>query len=504
MAAVNAQRTFLSTRRGVYTLLLLCAVQFMDIIDSSIMNVALPSIRSDLGFSQQRLQWVLSGYLVTYGGFLLLGGRAADLFGRRRLLVAGTTLFAVCSLAGGLAVNAGMLVGARVAQGVGAALMAPAGLSILTTSFTAGKDRTRALGVWGAVSGVAAAAGVFLGGVLSEGPGWRWVLFVNIPVCALIIAAALRLIPGARPRTRSATSPRRRSATLDVPGAVLVTAGMLLLVYALVRAPEVGWWDRHTIGELGTAAALLAAFAVVERRTRQPLFPFSILRIKGLAAADATQLIAFAGFLSVFYFLTLDMQNVLGYTPIQSGSAYLPVTAGIILAAGISSQLIPRTGTRPIIVAGTLIAAAGMYYLSRLPVHGSYLTDLLPGLVVMSIGLGAVFVTVTTAANSGVPAHQAGLAAGLLNTALQLGSALGLAVFSAIATARTDHLRAAHVAAPQALTAGFARALLAASIALLVASAVALRATHTRGHTAQTLPDPAPDAAGRSVPVPAE
>ncbi|GAA3452429.1 MFS transporter [Dactylosporangium matsuzakiense] len=480
MTVVTERTAGLSTRRGVYTLLLLCTVQFMDIIDSSIMNVALPSIRDDLGFTQQRLQWVLSGYLVTYGGFLLLGGRAADLLGRRRLLVIGTALFAACSLAGGLATNAGLLVGARVAQGVGAALMAPAALSILTTTFPEGRDRTRALGVWGAVSGVAAAAGVFLGGVLSEGPGWRWVLFVNLPVCALIIAAAFGLLAGDHRRTRPAT--------FDLPGAVLITAAMLVLVFALVKAPDAGWGSRHTIGELGTAAVLFAAFVVVERRARNPLFPFAILRIKGLAATDATQLIAFAGFLSVFFFLTLYMQNVLGYTPIRSGSAYLPVTAGIILAAGLSAQLMPRIGTRPVIVAGALIAAAGMYYLSRISVDGSYTRDLLPGLAVMSIGLGAVFVAVTTAANAGVPAHRAGLAAGLLNTSLQLGSALGLAVFSAIATARTNHLIARHATAPAALTAGFGRAVLASSIALLAAALIALRATNTRGHTPATNP----------------
>ena len=496
MAAVAPELPFLSSRRGALTLLLLCAVQFMDIIDSSIMNVALPSIRADLGFSQQRLQWVLSGYLVTYGGFLLLGGRAGDLIGRRRLLVAGTTLFAVCSLAGGLATSAGVLVGARVAQGVGAAMMAPAALSILTTSFAEGRDRTRALGVWGAVSGVAAAAGVFLGGVLSQGPGWRWVLFVNIPVCAGIVAAAFTLLPEQR---RPA-----RPAGFDALGAVLVTAAMLLLVYALVKAPDAGWANRHTIGELGTAAALLVGFVLTEIRSRNPLFPFAILRIKGLAAADATQLIAFAGFLSVFFFLTLYMQNVLGYTPIQSGSAYLPVTAGIVLAAGASAQLIPRIGTRPIIVAGTAIAAAGIYYLSRIPVHGTYLSDLLPGLAVMSIGLGAVFVSVTTAANTGVPAHQAGLAAGLLNTSLQLGSALGLAICSAIATTRTSHLLAGHATPPQALTAGFGRALLACSIALLAATVVALRATNTRGQAAQPDPQPAAGSGGRRFPVPAE
>jgi EmrB/QacA subfamily drug resistance transporter len=491
MVAVTDERSVLSTRLGVLTLLLLCAVQFMDIVDSSIMNVALPSIRADLGFTQQNLQWVLSGYLVTYGGFLLLGGRAADLVGRRRLLVTGTTLFAVCSLVGGSATNPATLVSARVAQGIGAALMTPAGLSILTTTFREGRDRTRALGVWGAVSGVAAAAGVFLGGVLSEGPGWRWVLFVNIPVCGFIVAAAYRLLPG---------DPRRaRSAAFDVPGAVLVTAAMLVLVYALVKAPDAGWATRHTIGELATAAVLFIAFAAVERRSRNPLFPFAIFRIRGLAAADATQLIAFAGFLSAFFFLTLYMQNVLGYSPIQSGSAYLPVTAGIVLAAGASTQLMPRIGTRPIIVAGALIAAAGMYLLSRIPAGGAYVSDLLPGLVVMSIGLGAVFVTVTTAANAGVPADRAGLAASLLNTSLQLGSALGLAVFSAIATARTDHLLTgpdvSASAAAEALTSGFRWAIGASGIAVLAAAVIALGATNTRG---QLTTEPTPEASATS------
>ncbi len=278
--------SFLATRRGGLTLLLLCAVQFLDVADSSIMNVALPSIRRDLGFSVQNLQWVLSGYLVTYGGLLLLGGRAGDLLGRRRLLAAGTVLFAACSLAGGLAVSAGMLVGARLGQGAGAAMMAPAGLSILTTTFNRGTDRSRALGIWGAVSGLAAAAGVFLGGVLSQGPGWRWVLFVNLPVCALILAGAARLLPGERHRARPAS--------FDIPGAVLATAGMLLLVYALVRAPQQGWASARTIGELTTAGLVLAAFAVTELRRRGPLFPFSIFRIRGLAARTSALLAAHA------------------------------------------------------------------------------------------------------------------------------------------------------------------------------------------------------------------
>ncbi len=260
-------------------------------------------------------------------------------------------LFAACSLAGGLAVSAGMLVGARLGQGAGAgaAMMAPAGLSILTTTFNRGTDRSRALGIWGAVSGLAAAAGVFLGGVLSQGPGWRWVLFVNLPVCALILAGAARLLPGEQHRARPAS--------FDISGAVLATAGMLLLVYALVWAPQQGWASARTIGELTTAGLVLAAFAVTELRRRGPLFPFSIFRIRGLAAADATQMIAFAGSVSVFFFLTLYMQDVLGYSPIRGGAAYLPVTVGIAVAAGISSRLFARTGTRPVIVDGALIAA---------------------------------------------------------------------------------------------------------------------------------------------------
>jgi EmrB/QacA subfamily drug resistance transporter len=484
--------SFLATRRGRLTLLLLCAVQFLDVADSSIMNVALPSIRRDLGFSVQGLQWVLSGYLVTYGGLLLLGGRVGDLFGRRRLLVLGTSLFAVSSLAGGLAANAAMLVGARLAQGTGAALMAPAGLSILTTAFSQGDDRNRALGVWGAISGLAAAAGVFLGGVLSQGPGWRWVLFVNLPVCALILAGAARLLPAGRPGPRGAG--------FDIPGAVLATGGMLLLVYALVRAPEQGWANLRTIGELATAGVVLAAFAATELRRRDPLFPFSIFRTRGLAAADATQMIAFAAFVSVFFFLTLYMQNVLRYSPIRGGAAYLPVTAGIVAAAGISARLFARTGTRPVIVAGALIAAAGIWYLSRIPVHGSYLTSLLPGLLIMAVGLGAVLVAVTTAANAGVAPDQAGLAAGLLNASQQLGTALGLAIFSAIADARTSALAAAHAPRPEALTGGFQRALLACAVFLLAAALIALRASNARGEP-QDQPGPLP-ASHEPVPAP--
>jgi MFS family permease len=352
-------------------------------------------------------------------------------------------------------------------------MMLPAALSILTTTFREGSDRTKALGIWGGVGGLASAAGVLLGGFLTEGPGWRWVMFVNPVASVLVLGGIFWLISGDRRRARLAD--------FDLRGAVLATGGTLLLVFALVKAPDQGWGSIRTLAELAGALALLAAFVVNERRRSNPLLPLSIFRVRGLAPADATQLIAFAGFLAMFFFLTLYMQNVLGYSPIQTGAAYLPVTVGVGIAAGITSQLLPRLGTRPVIVAGALIAAGGVYWLSRIPVHGSYLADLLPGMVVMSLGLGAVFVAVTTAANAGVPADKAGLAAALLNASQQVGGALGLAIFSAIATSRTSHLLAGQTPPADALTSGFQRALLASSIFLLAAAVVALRIANTRG-----------------------
>jgi EmrB/QacA subfamily drug resistance transporter len=478
------QPSSLSTRHGKLTLGLLCLIAFLDFIDASIVNVALPSIRRDLDFSLQSLQWIPSGYLLTYGGFMLLGGRAGDLLGRRRVLVAGTSLFALSSLAGGLAWSAGVLVAARLAQGAGAALMLPAALSLLTTTFQEGPDRNKALGVWGGMAGLASAAGVFLGGVLSEGPGWRWVMFVNLPVCAIVLVSTFRLIPGERRR------PARTG--FDARGAVLVTAGMLLLVYSLVEAPDAGWGAVRTLGGLAAALALLAGFVVNEQRARSPLAPLEIFRINGLGAANATQLIGIAGMVSMFFFLTLYMQGVLGYSQIQAGAAYLPLCAGVGIAAGIASQLLSRTGTRPVIVTGALLAALGIYLLSRAPVGGTYVADLLPGLMITSFGLGSVFVAVTTAANAGVPADKAGLAAALLNTSQQLGAALGLAIFSAVATAHTNDLLGTGTPAGEALTSGVQRALLACSITIVAAALIALRATNTRGEAAQAVPEPAP------------
>jgi EmrB/QacA subfamily drug resistance transporter len=480
--AGEAGLTLLRTRYGKLLLALLCAVAFLDFVDASIVNVALPAIRTDLHFSLQGLQWVPSGYLLTYGGFMLLGGRLADLLGRRRILVAGTALLGLSSLIGGFAADPGVLIGARLAQGVGAALMLPAALSILTTSFHHPSDRHTAFGVWGGVGGLASAVGVFLGGVLTEGPGWRWVLFVNPLAAALVLPAVFRLIPGDRHRDRTAG--------VDLIGGTLATSGMLLLVFALVQAPDQGWGSARTIGELAGAVVLLAAFVANERRHRSPMLPLSIFRVKGLAAADITGLIAFAGLLAMFFFLTLYMQNVLGYSPIKTGAAYLPLCFGVGVAAVITSQLISRVGTRPLTVVGALIASGGLYWLSRISVEGSYLTDLLPGLMIVSFGLGAVFVSVTTAANAGVPADRAGLAAALLNSCQQVGGALGLAIFSAVATARTHHLLSAHTAVPDALTSGFHRALLTGSLFLLGAALIALRSPNAHRQEPDCPPPP--------------
>jgi EmrB/QacA subfamily drug resistance transporter len=465
--------SFLATRRGKLTLAFLCMVGFLDFVDASIVNVALPSIRRDLHFSAQSLQWVLSGYLLTYGGFMLLGGRAADLLGRRRILVAGMMVFALSSLAGGLASNSAMLIGARLVQGLGAAMMLPATLSILTTTFHEGKDRYAALGAWGGTAGLASAVGVFLGGLLTEDVGWRWVLWVNLPVCVVLLVATFRIVSGERPAARPQN--------FDALGAVLVTGGMLLLIYTLVKAPSVGWGTTRTIAGLAGTGALLLAFVVNERRDPNPLVPLSIFRIKGLAAADATQVIAIAGFYSMFFFITLYMQNVLGFSQLQAGAAYLPATAGVAIASGVASQLFARVGTRPIIVTGALISAGAVYWLSRIPVDGSYLGDLLPGLLIMSLGLGFVFVGVNTAANAGVPPDKAGLAAALVNTSTWLGGALGLAIFSVIATTRTQQLLASHASQPDALTSGFRHALVACSLFLVAAALIGLRATNTRG-----------------------
>ena len=473
MATHASQPSALATTRGKLILALLAAVAFLDFVDASIVNVALPSIRSDLDFSEQALQWVPSAYLLTYGGFMLLGGRAADLLGRRRVLVAGTVVIGLASLVGGLAQSSGLLVAARLAQGLGAAAMLPAALSILTTTFKRARTATTALAVWGAMGGLASAAGVLLGGLLTEGLGWRWVMFVNPLAALLVLGGIFLLISGERHSARLAD--------FDLRGAIIGDRRNAAAGIRARRGTGPGLGAATTMAELSGALVLLAAFVVNELRTRNPLLPMSIFRVKGLAAADTTQLVAFAGLLSMFFFLTLYMQNVLGYSPIQAGAAYLPLTLGVIVSAGAGSQLVPRFGTRPVIAVGALLSSAGVYWLSRIPVDGSYVADLLPGLMIASLGLGAAFVAILSAANAGVDADKSGLAAALLNASQQVGGALGLAIFTAIATSRTSDLIASHMSTPEALTSGFSRALLASSLFLLAASVLALRITNTRG-----------------------
>ena len=481
-------RSSLSSRRGVAVLLLLSLVQFMDILDSSILNIALPSIKDDLDFSQQSLQWVVNGYILAYGGFLLLGGRAADLLGRRRMLVAGLVVFATASLVGGLAQTSAVLVGARFVQGLGAAMLSPAALSTLTSTFRSGRDRNTALGVWGAVSGLGGAAGVLFGGLLTEGPGWRWVLFVNVPFSAIALGGALVLLAPDRVRARLRN--------VDARGAFLVTGGMLLLVFTLVKAPDVGWGTARTIGGLALSIATLALFVLNELRVSNPLVPMSILRVRGVAIADGTQMVMVAGLLPMFFFLTLYMQTVLNYSPIQTGAAYLPFTAGVIVIAGVSSQLFARFGTKPFVVGGALAGAGGLYWLSRIPADGSYVTDILPGLLVVAFGLGAVFVGATTAANAGIDEDKAGLAAGLLNTGQQLGGALGLAILSAIATAETKSLLdGGHDTVAEAATSGYQRALIGGAALVLGSAVIALFAPSARRKQAAVEEEPVLDVA---------
>jgi MFS family permease len=356
---------------------------------------------------------------------------------------------------------------------MGAALLSPAALSSLTTTFRSGRDRHTALGVWGAVSGLGGAAGVLFGGLLTEGPGWRWVLFVNVPLSAVAFVGAFALLKRERIRMHLPS--------FDALGALLVTGGMLLLVYALVKAPDVGWGTTRTIAELAGAVVILGSFIINELRVKNPLVPLSILRVRGVAIADLTQLVAVGGFVPMFFFLTLYMQTVLHYSPIQTGVAYLPLTGGFIISSGIASQLFAKVGTKPVIVVGALIAAAGLYWTSRIPVDGSYVADILPGMLVISLGGGGVFVGVTTAANAGIDEAKAGLAAGLVNTGQQVGTALGLATLSALATAHTTSLLhdGRHTVA-DAATQGYARALLGGALIVLAGSVLALLAPNAR------------------------
>lgn len=469
--------SFLATRRGKLVLLLLCTAAFLDFVDSSIVNLALPAIQREMALSVATLQWITTAYLLTYGGLMLLGGRLADLFGRRRILLAGTAIIGISSAVAGLSQHSELLVGARFAQGIGAALMLPAALSILTTSFNHGSDRSTALGVWGGVAGLGAASGLVLGGVITQGPGWRWVFYVNVPVCVLLLIAVPTLIANDR---RNAVR-----GSFDILGTAMATLGLMLLVYGLTQAPDQGWTSARTIIELLVAAALLIGFIVNEHRIANPLVPLSIFRIRGIAAADLTQMLVAAGMMSLFFFVTLYTQEVLGWGEIKAGCAYLPFSATIIVVSGITTKIIPVTGTRPVIVVGAILTGLGILWLSFIPTDGVYVQDLLPGLIVTAAGSAAVFVANTTAATAGVPSDKAGLAAALLSTAQQIGVAVGIAVLTAIAVSRTNDRLTQGELPLDATTAGFRIALLVAAIFALLGAVTALRTVNARGEEAQ-------------------
>jgi EmrB/QacA subfamily drug resistance transporter len=459
-------------------LALLAMTQFVVVLDAAIVNVALPSIGRDLDFARDDLSWVVNAYTLVFGGFLLLGGRLSDLLGRRRMYIWGMVLFALASLAGGLAQNDVWLVAARGVQGLGAAIVSPAALSIVTTTFTEGAERNRALGVWGAVAGSGGAAGVLLGGILTETLGWEWVLFVNTPIG---IAAAL-LAPRLLRESRDASSP-----SFDFAGAFSVTAGLALLVYTLVDANDAGWGSAQTLGLGAISLVLLAAFIVIEARRRYPLMPFSIFRLRTLRGANVVGLLIGMSLFSMFFFLSLYMQQVLDYGPLTAGLAYLPLALTIIVSAGVASQLVTRVGFKPPLIAGMLLVAAGLIWFGQVSAPGgTYLGDILFPSLLAAVGLGFAFVPVTIAAVTGTRPDEAGLASGLINTSQQVGGALGLAVLATIATGRTDDVLATGERNPAvALTEGFQDAFLAgAGLALLGAllAAVLISSKDSREH----------------------
>jgi EmrB/QacA subfamily drug resistance transporter len=459
-------------------LILLCAAQFVVVLDASIVNVALPSIGKGLHFSEANLPWVVNGYVIAFGGFLLLGGRAADLLGRRRVFMAGLLVVAVASLAAGFSNTEGQLIAGRVAQGLGAAIISPSALSIVTTLFRDGVERNKALGAWGAVAGSAGAAGVLLGGILTEGLGWQWVLWVNVPVSLVALALTPRLIPESRAE--------RATRHYDLAGAVSITAGLSLLAYALLDANSAGWGSTRTVGLLALSVALIAAFVVIELRSRAPLVPFRIFRLRTLTGANVVGLLLGASLFSMFFYISLYMQQVLGYSPIHAGLSYLPLAVTIIVAAGLGGQLVTRFGFKPILAVGMLLVSLGLAWFSRVSVNGGFVSDILGPSLLAAIGLGIGFVSTTIAAVSGVEEHEQGLASGLINTSQQIGGALGLAVLSTIATSRTDHVLATGASSmPGALTEGFQSAFLGGAVIAalgVVATLVLIRTRDSRAH----------------------
>ena len=454
-----------SAQRKWFALALLLGVQFMVVLDIAIVNVALPSIQTDLGFSQENLQWVVSAYALLFGGFLLLFGRVADIVGRRRVFLVGIAVFSIASLLSGLAWSEGALIGARALQGLGAAMITPAALSILTTTFTEGKDRNAALGAWGAVGAFGAVAGVLLGGILTDALSWEWIFFVNVPVGVLGFVLAPFLLKESRDA---------RVTSFDAPGAVLVTAGLVTLVYAITQANNNGWGSLETIGLFNAAAVMLAAFLAWERRTAEPLVPGSFFRLRTVVGANVAGLILGTAIFAMFLMLTLYMQQVLGYSAMKTGVAYLAVAGTAIFWSGLAAQLVTRIGVKPVLAIGMTALSAGLVYFTQVSVGGSYLGDLLPGFLLIAIGLGFSFVPISIAALAGVPAAEAGLASGLINTSQQIGGALGIAALSAIATSTTSDSIGSGSALPLALTDGFQAAFIAAAGVAILGILVAL------------------------------
>ncbi len=458
-------------------LVIACLAQFMVVLDATVVNIALPSVQRGLHFSAANLQWVVNAYTLIFGGFLLLGGRAADLLGRKRLFIAGVILFSAASLLNGLAQSSGMLIVGRGLQGLGGALVSPAALSIVTTTFSDGTQRTRALGVWSAIAASGAAVGLLMGGILTDVASWRWVFFVNVPVGVATIALALRYVAESRLQVKNRS--------FDLAGAITVTGGLVVLVYAIVKAQAYGWGSARTLGLGAAAVALLLAFLLIERRSPAPLMRLSIFRIRTLAVADTVLLLVASAMFGMFFFASLYVQEVLGYSPLKAGLAFLPVTAGIMIGAGLSQQLIRRFGVRVVSLIGLVLATAGMVILTGVPVHGSYVGDLLVGLLPLSLGLGLVFVPITLLGTSGVSAEDSGLASGLFNTAQQVGGSLGLAILSTLAASRTSALLRGGDAlhSLQATVGGYHVAFLAAAIMLaagFVIMAAGLRRSHMR------------------------
>jgi EmrB/QacA subfamily drug resistance transporter len=479
------------TQRKWLALALLATVQFMVILDIAIVNVALPSIQVDLGFSQENLQWVISAYALFFGGFLLLGGRAADLIGRRRLFIVGLIVFSASSLLSGFAWSEESLIIARAIQGLGAAIITPAALSILMTTFSEGRERNAALGVWGGVGAFGAVAGVLLGGILTDAFSWEWIFYINVPVGL----AALALTPLLLTESRDA-----HVKTFDALGAVLVTAGLVTLVFAITQANEYGWTSAATIGLFTGAGALLAGFVGWELRAKEPLVPFSIFRVKTLTAANIAGLILGTVTFSMFLMLTLYMQQVLTYTPMRTGVAYLAVAGTAIIWSGVAAQLVNRVGVKPVITAGMTLLTIGLLYFTQVSVGGSYAGDLLPGFLVIAAGLGFSFVPISIAALAGVRASEAGLASGLFNTSQQIGGALGIAALSAIATSKTSGGVSSGTPLPKALTDGFEAAFIwgaaVAAVGILVSLVLIRRSElETPVEEEQDAPEPVLEAA---------